>query len=39
MPLVLPVLVDMGVTAAFVAGLVLGARVAVWAHRFIRRGL
>lgn len=40
MPAVLlPLLAEMGVSATFIAGLVLAARIAVFAHAFIRRGL
>jgi hypothetical protein len=34
-----PVLVSAGLDAALVAVAILGARVAIYAYRFIRRGL
>lgn len=39
MPLVLPILLEMAANASFVAGVILGARVAMFAHNFLRRGL
>lgn len=36
MPLIAPILVEMGVNAALVSGLVLSARIALFAHHFIR---
>lgn len=36
MHLIVPLLVDMGVNAAIVSGAVLSARVALFAHRFIK---
>jgi|GraSoiStandDraft_8_1057269.scaffolds.fasta_scaffold118682_3 hypothetical protein len=36
MQLIVPLLVDMGVNAAWVSAAVLSARVALFAHRFIK---
>lgn len=39
MPLALPVLLEMAANAGFISGVILGARVALFAHKFLRRGL
>lgn len=39
MPLLAPILAEMGVNVALVSGLVLAARIALFAHQFIKRGL
>jgi len=36
MPLIAPILVEMGINASIVAGLVLSARVALFVHQFIK---
>ena len=36
MPLIAPILVEMGINAALVAGLVLSARIAIFVHHFIK---
>ena len=37
MPLIAPILAEMGVNAALVSGLVLSARIALFAHQFLRK--
>lgn len=37
MPLIAPILAEMGINAAIVSGLVLSARVALFVHHFIRK--
>ena len=37
--LLVPLLAEMGVNVALVSGLVLAARIALFAHAFIKRGL
>ncbi len=39
MPLLAPILAQMGVNVALVSGLILVARIALFAHKFLRRGL
>lgn len=39
MPLALPILLEMVANVGFVSGIILGARVALFAHKFLRRGL
>ena len=36
MPLIAPLLAEMGLNAAFIAGAVLSARVAIFAYQFLR---
>ncbi len=39
MPLIAPILAEMGVNVALISGLVLSARIALFVHHFIKKGL